>query len=160
MEHPDIGAEQIAVKTSARDDLKEVDDGGGLLARDCQIRFIITKQALQEGWDCAFAYVLAILTRPSSQSALTQLVGRILRQPYARKTGDRWLDESYVFCFHRQSVELLREVRRGFSREGSVTFSRSWPMTAIAPWSRRNPSYEGNERASGRRHAIWCCRRS
>ena len=118
MEHPDIGAEQIAVKTSARDDLKEVDDAGGLLVRDCQIRFIITKQALQEGWDCAFAYVLAILTRPSSKSALTQLVGRILRQPYARKTGDRWLDESYVFCFQRQSVELLREVRRGFNREG------------------------------------------
>ena len=118
MEHPDIGAEQIAVKTSTRDDLKEVDDAGGLLARDCQIRFIITKQALQEGWDCAFAYVLAILTRPSSRSALTQLVGRILRQPYARKTGDRWLDESYVFCFQRQSVELLREVRRGFNREG------------------------------------------
>ena len=118
MEHPDIGAEQIAVKTSTRDDLKEVDDAGGLLVRDCQIRFIITKQALQEGWDCAFAYVLAILTRPSSTSALTQLVGRILRQPYARKTGDRWLDESYVFCFQRQSVELLREVRRGFNREG------------------------------------------
>ena len=118
MEHPDIGAEQIAVKTSTRDDLKEVDDAGGLLVRDCQIRFIITKQALQEGWDCSFAYVLAILTRPSSRSALTQLVGRILRQPYARKTGDRWLDESYVFCFQRQSVELLREVRRGFDREG------------------------------------------
>ena len=118
MEHPDIGAEQIAIKTSARDDLKEVDDAGGLLARDCQIRFIITKQALQEGWDCAFAYVLAILTRPSSRSALIQLVGRILRQPYARKTGDRWLDESYVFCFQRQSVELLREVRSGFNREG------------------------------------------
>ena len=81
MERPDIGAEQIAVKTSTRDDLKEVDDAGGLLTRDCQIRFIITKQALQEGWDCAFAYVLAILTRPSSTSALTQLVGRILRQP-------------------------------------------------------------------------------
>ena len=45
-------------------------------------------------------------------------MGRILRQPYARKTGDRWLDESYVFCFQRQSVELLREVRRGFDREG------------------------------------------
>ena len=120
LEHPDIAAEQIAIKTSARDDLKQVDDAGsgGLLGRDCPIRFIITKQALQEGWDCAFAYVLAILTRPSSKSALTQLVGRILRQPYARKTGDRWLDESYVFCFQRRGVELLQEVRRGFGREG------------------------------------------
>ena len=55
---------------------------------------------------------------PGSKTALTQLVGRILRQPYARKTGDRWLDESYVFCFRRRGAELLQEVRRGFGREG------------------------------------------
>ena len=82
-----VPAEQIAVKTSEKDELKEVDDVGGLMARDCPIRYIITKQALQEGWDCAFAYVLVILTNPSSKNALTQLVGRILRQPFARKTG-------------------------------------------------------------------------
>ena len=50
--------EHIAVKTSSTDELKEVDDVGGLMSRDCPIRFIITKQALQEGWDCPFAYVL------------------------------------------------------------------------------------------------------
>ena len=79
-----IPAEQIAVKTSEKDELKEVDDIGGLLSPDCHIRYIITKQALQEGWDCPFAYVLAILTNPSSKTAQTQLVGRLLRQPYAR----------------------------------------------------------------------------
>ena len=116
--HPDIGAEQIAVKTSQRDDLKAVDEAGGLLSRNCPIRFIITKQALQEGWDCAFAYVLTILTNPGSRSALTQLVGRILRQPHAKKTGVPVLDESYVFCFQRRGSELLEEVRRGFGQEG------------------------------------------
>ena len=118
LRHPDIGAEQVAVKTSQKDDLKEVDEAGGLLSRDCPIRFIITKQALQEGWDCAFAYVLTILTNPGSQSALTQLVGRILRQPYAQKTRVTLLDESYVFCFQRRGSELLAEVRRGFGQEG------------------------------------------
>ena len=116
--HPGIRPEHVAAKTSQRDELKDVDDLGGLLSRDCPIRFIITKQALQEGWDCAFAYVLAILTNPSSKSALTQLVGRILRQPYARKTGVTALDESYVFAFRRQGEELLRDVRRGFGQEG------------------------------------------
>ena len=116
--HSGIRPEHVAVKTSQRDELKEVDDAGGLLARDCPVRFIITKQALQEGWDCAFAYVLAILTNPSSKSALTQLVGRILRQPYARKTGVAALDESYVFAFRRRGDELLREVRKGFGAEG------------------------------------------
>ncbi|MDE0678991.1 MAG: DEAD/DEAH box helicase family protein [Gammaproteobacteria bacterium] len=118
LRHPDIRPEQIAVKTSQRDELKEVDELGGLMARECAIRFIITKQALQEGWDCSFAYVLAILTNPGSRTALTQLVGRILRQPNAHKTGDSWLDESYVFCFQRRGAELLDEVRKGFGLEG------------------------------------------
>ncbi len=118
LRHPDIARDQVAVKTSQKDELKEVDEVGGLLSRDCPIRFIITKQALQEGWDCAFAYVLTILTNPGSRSALTQLVGRILRQPRAKKTRVAWLDESYVFCFQRRGNELLKEVRRGFGLEG------------------------------------------
>ena len=118
LRHPEIRAEHIAVKTSQRDELKDVDEAGGLLSRDCPIRFIITKQALQEGWDCSFAYVLTILTNPASKSALTQLVGRILRQPYARKTGVHSLDESYVFCFQRRGADLLAEVRKGFGLEG------------------------------------------
>ena len=118
LRHPDISADQVAVKTSQKDELKDVDEVGGLLSRDCPIRFIITKQALQEGWDCAFAYVLTILTNPGSKSALTQLVGRILRQPRAKKTRVRWLDESYVFCFQRRGNDLLQEVRRGFGLEG------------------------------------------
>ena len=118
LRHPEIGAEHVAVKTSQKDELKEVDEAGGLLSRDCPVRFIITKQALQEGWDCSFAYVLTILANPGSRSALTQLVGRILRQPYAKKTGVAWLDESYVFCFQRRGADLLQEVRRGFGLEG------------------------------------------
>ena len=118
LRHPNIRPEFIAVKTSQKDELRDVDEIGGLLSRECPIRFIITKQALQEGWDCAFAYVLTILTNPRSRSALTQLVGRILRQPYARKTQVPALDESYVFCFQRQGSKLLQEVRKGFGLEG------------------------------------------
>lgn len=110
--------EEVAVKTSEKDELKELDDIGGLMSENCRIRYIITKQALQEGWDCAFAYVLAILTRPGSKTALTQLVGRILRQPFAKKTGIKELDESYVFCYQQQGAELLEEIRRGFRGEG------------------------------------------
>jgi type III restriction enzyme len=113
-----IPADEVALKTSEKDELKDVDDIGGLMDRDCKIRYIITKQALQEGWDCAFAYVLVILTNPSSKNALTQLVGRILRQPGARKTRLKELDESYVFCFKQKANELLSSIRNGFNREG------------------------------------------
>lgn len=50
-----ISEDQIAVKTGDRDDIKNMD----LLSRECKIRFIITVNALKEGWDCPFAYILA-----------------------------------------------------------------------------------------------------
>jgi len=114
----DVAPDEIAIKTSDKDELKEIDDIGGLLARDCKIRFVITKQALQEGWDCPFAYVLTVLANPHSKNALTQLVGRILRQPYAQKTKIKELDESYVFCFQQNANEILGKIRKGFSDEG------------------------------------------
>lgn len=64
------------------------------------------------------AYVLTVLTNPTSKTALTQLVGRILRQPDGKKTGNRWLDESYVYCFQRKGATLLKEIRAGFGAEG------------------------------------------
>lgn len=118
LRHPEVSPDEVAVKTSQTDELKASSDAEGLLSRECPIRFIITKQALQEGWDCSFAYILTILTNPSSRCALTQLVGRILRQPYAKKTHVPWLDESYVFCFRRKGADLLKEVRKGFGLEG------------------------------------------
>jgi len=113
-----IDPQEVAIKTSEKDELKEVDDVGGLMSPNCKIRYIITKQALQEGWDCAFAYVLCVLTNPGSKTAMTQLVGRILRQPYAQKTKIKELDESYVFCFQQKGAQLLEDIRKGFKGEG------------------------------------------
>jgi len=109
-----VTADEVAVKSSDKDDIEGMD----LFARNCAVRYIITKQALQEGWDCSFAYVLTILTNPASKNNLTQLVGRILRQPFARKTKIKELDESYVFCFRQSAKSLLESVRAGFGQEG------------------------------------------
>ena len=109
-----VAIEQIAIKSSEADDIEGID----LLSRNCQIRFIITKQALQEGWDCPFAYILTVLTNPNSQLSMTQLVGRILRQPYAKKTKAIELDESYVFCYRPRASDLLDNIKRGFENEG------------------------------------------
>ena len=62
--------------------------------------------------------MLTILTNPASKNNLTQLVGRILRQPGARKTKIKELDESYVFCFRQKAKLLVDSVREGFGREG------------------------------------------
>ncbi len=104
----------IAIKSSEKDDIEGID----LFANDCEIRYIITKQALQEGWDCSFAYVLTVLTNPSSATGITQLVGRILRQPFARKTQIKDLDECYVYTFRQNAKTLVNDIKRGLEDEG------------------------------------------
>ena len=102
------------LKSSEKDDIEGID----LLARDCSIRFIITKQALQEGWDCSFAYVLCALTKSQSETAMTQLIGRVLRQPYATKTGIQQLDECYVYSFQHDTSKLVRGIKQNLEGEG------------------------------------------
>lgn len=109
-----IPENQIAIKSSEKDDI----EGINLFASDCPIRFIITKQALQEGWDFSFAYILTILTNPSSTTGITQLVGRILRQPFAKKTLIKQLDECYVYTFKQNASKLVKEIKAGLESEG------------------------------------------
>jgi len=118
LQHPGVAPEHIAIKTSSKDELKEVDDVGGLLSRDCPIRFIITKQALQEGWDCPFAYVLCALAASSNLSAMTQLAGRILRQPGAIRTGVKALDECHIITHHAETESVVEAIKRGLERDG------------------------------------------
>ncbi len=108
-------ADRVAIKSSEKDEIEKID----LLSPDCSIRYIVTKHALQEGWDCPFAYILTVLTNPRQAStSITQLIGRVLRQPYARKTGKIELDESYVYCFRDAAGDVIRAVRAGLEEEG------------------------------------------
>ena len=56
-----------------------------LLSPDCPIRYIITVNALKEGWDCPFAYVLATVANRTSAVDVEQILGRVLRLPYTQK---------------------------------------------------------------------------
>ncbi|MCI5144633.1 MAG: DEAD/DEAH box helicase, partial [Candidatus Electrothrix sp. AR3] len=72
-----IAEEEIAIKTAQINELKGVE----LLSPQCPIRYIITINALKEGWDCPFAYILATIANRHSQVDVEQIVGRVLRQP-------------------------------------------------------------------------------
>jgi type III restriction enzyme len=104
----------IAIKTSEKDDIEGID----LLTEGCPVEWIITKAALQEGWDCPFAYILVSLNNTGSLTSMTQLVGRVLRQPYIKKATKPTLNESYVFCMKRRASDIAREVKKGLEKEG------------------------------------------
>ena len=105
---------EIAVKSSEMDEIAEEK----LLSESSEIRYIITKEALKEGWDCSFAYILGIIPNTRTESSMTQLVGRVLRQPYAKKTGVKELDESYVYFTRGSTQDILSNIQKGFQQEG------------------------------------------
>lgn len=109
-----IPPEHIAIKTANINELKNVD----LMSRDCQVRYIITVNALKEGWDCPFAYVLATLANKSSVVDVTQILGRVLRMPYTRKHSIELLNLSYVFTSSSHFQNTLNQVVEGLNKAG------------------------------------------
>ena len=131
-----IPENQIKIKKSNKDELKGLD----LMSRGCEVRYIITVNALKEGWDCPFAYILATLANKTSRVDVEQILGRILRQPYTVQHQNPLLNLSYVFTSSndfRETVEkiILSLQKAGFSkkdfREASPVESQEEPKPQI-----------------------------
>lgn len=109
-----IPKEQIAIKTSNINTLEKED----LLSKNCKIRYIITVNALKEGWDCPFAYILASLANKTSSVDVEQILGRILRQPYAKKNRISLLNTSYVLTCSNDFHSTLENIVKGLNEAG------------------------------------------
>ena len=109
-----IDENQIKIKTAQKDEIKNID----LMSRDCEVRFIITVNALKEGWDCPFAYVLASLANKSSSIDVEQILGRILRLPYVTMHKQELLNFSYVFTSSSNFLQTLDKIKVGLNKEG------------------------------------------
>lgn len=109
-----IPEEQIKIKTADKNELQNVN----LLSKDCPVRYIITVNALKEGWDCPFAYILASLADRSSSVDVEQILGRVLRLPNVRKNENVMLNMSYVFTASARFGETLDSIVKGLNRAG------------------------------------------
>lgn len=87
-----IDAAKIAVVTGNQREL----DGIDLFEPTCPIEYIITIEALKEGWDCSFAYVFCSVKQVSSSKDAEQLLGRVLRMPYAKRRVNEDLNRAYA----------------------------------------------------------------
>lgn len=137
-----VKEEHIRLKTSSDDELADED----LLSPTSSVRFIITKDALREGWDCPFAYALAVLSRTTATTALTQMIGRVLRQPHARATGVPALDECYVFTFDQDVTAAINGVRKGLEDEGMADLASNVKSVDPGSGKTRNMRRETIER--------------
>ena len=101
IEKEHIHESQIARATG---NYKEL-DGQDLMSRKCAICYVITVEALKEGWDCPFAYVLCSLQTVRSAKDVEQLLGRVLRMPYATPRKRPALSRAYANVVARTFAE-------------------------------------------------------
>ncbi|MCR5237622.1 MAG: DEAD/DEAH box helicase family protein, partial [Lachnospiraceae bacterium] len=109
-----VPEEEIAIKTGDRDDIKTEN----LLSKDCKIRYIITVNALKEGWDCPFAYILATVANRNSTVDVEQILGRVLRLPYTKMSKEQELNLSYAITSSADFYGTLDKVVKGLNNAG------------------------------------------
>ena len=114
-----VPPERIRIATGDHDDLGNED----LRHPDCTVEYIITVEKLREGWDCPFAYVLGSVGNVATETAVEQLLGRVLRMPEAIPTGVPELDRAYAIVQSPDVVQTAKNLcdslvsRCGFDRE-------------------------------------------
>ena len=109
-----VPEDEIAIKTGDRDDIKTEN----LMSRDCRIRYIITVNALKEGWDCPFAYILATVANRNSTVDVEQILGRVLRLPYTKASKEKELNLSYAITSSTDFYGTLEKVVKGLNNAG------------------------------------------
>lgn len=108
-------------------------DGLDLSSPVCEVRFIITVQALREGWDCPFAYVLCSVAEMRSSTAVEQILGRVMRLPGAKRKLHDDLNIAYAFSASRHFVEAAQAlqdalVQNGFNRQEAKELVTGMPI--------------------------------
>ena len=132
-----IPESEIAIKTADKDELRNID----LSSSDCNIRYIITVNALKEGWDCPFAYILATVANRTSSIDVEQILGRILRLPNTKKNESEVLNLSYVITSSNAFYATLDKVVVGLNAAGFTSKDyRVDDCEGIVPFRRNIPS--------------------
>ncbi|MGB8646927.1 MAG: DEAD/DEAH box helicase family protein [Anaerolineae bacterium] len=130
-----IPAEQIAIETGEIREVKQWEEANHKRLSDesCPIRFIITMQALREGWDCPFAYVLCSVAEMGSSTAVEQILGRVLRMPKAKHKQHDGLNYAYALVTSRHFRETAENLADALVSNGFTQFEARNEITANQP---------------------------
>ena len=130
VEQENIDESKIAIATGDQREL----DGIDIFDPKCPIEYVITVEALKEGWDCSFAYVFCSVAQKHSTKDIEQLLGRVLRMPYAKTREQEELNKAYAFVSNttwQDGVAQLKDrlVEMGFEEnEIPDTIQRKLPV--------------------------------
>jgi superfamily II DNA or RNA helicase len=109
-----IDESEIKIKTAKQDQLV----GEDLLSKTSKVNYIITVNALKEGWDCPFAYILISASKIGSRVAVEQTIGRILRMPNVKDKKNIELNYSYVYSSSENFSKASSAIVKGLESNG------------------------------------------
>lgn len=109
-----IPEEEVKIATGDQKELDDVD----VMDSACKVNYVITVQALKEGWDCPFAYVFCSLANVGSSKDTIQLLGRVMRMPYAKRRKTRELNRAYAFVMSKEFGSAAKELTEGLKKKG------------------------------------------
>lgn len=123
-----IDKEEIAVQTGNQKELPPMKE---LLGNKSRIKYIITVNALREGWDCPFAYVLVSVSKLGARLAVEQTIGRIMRLPSAREQAEFELNQAYVFASTSNFTQATDMVIKGLQENGYDVIKTEAGITTV-----------------------------
>ncbi len=134
-----IPDEQIAIATGTERGIENKD----LLSPVEPIRYIITKQALKEGWDCPFAYVFCSVAKVNSSKDVEQLLGRVLRMPNVKRKQNEMLNRAYAFVSSNNFFVTANNLQDSLIESGFTSVEAS-ELIDINPKQLTFGNYFGN----------------
>ena len=101
---------------------------------DNPVEIVIHVNILKEGWDVNNLYTIVPLRTATSKTLREQTVGRGLRLPYGKRTGEKWVD-SVTITAHDKFDEIIAEAQRGDSifRADGIIYAEMERERRIAP---------------------------
>lgn len=134
VENNNIDRSKIAIATGEQKELDSIN----LFDPNCPIEYVITIQALKEGWDCPFAYILCSVANTRSPTAIEQLLGRVLRMPYAKTRTQEELNRAYAHVssktwMNAQNKLYERLISMGFEEQEAEEFTAyQYPISGMS----------------------------
>jgi len=129
IETANLPESQIKIATGDQKELDEID----LFNNDETTRYIITVEALKEGWDCSFAYVLCSLANIKSDTSVEQLLGRVMRMPYAKSRKIPSLNKAYAYVVSPHFGEAANALTEKLIKKGFDDYEAQFNIQQETP---------------------------
>jgi type III restriction enzyme len=130
-----VSPDSIKIKSSTVDEIDQIDLDSPVV----EVRYLLTKRALLEGWDCKSVYIVVLINRIGAEVTNFQLAGRGMRQPYQHYFVKPQLNTLYILTNSSKHTESINKLKSVLEKKGLSSLGVS--DTGGGPEEKHKPVY-------------------